>query len=818
MVARAGVYVRADIDDSSNEDLDQQTTAVGAEDRSAELTFVDLHTRLGSPPAAGAVERLTAAVQDRLHTISSADRVLFRWPWLLAPTETLDTRRIDRWLDRLTGGGQGEPVISSGISVGVIQHRIAGEPVLRWAGQAPDGRRRLLALARAIELHAMLKRGGAIWEPETYHYRLPSGEHTDKFIRFADAIQSPQDAYVIATWLSERLSDGVGVVVDTGGLTPVLIQLESFLARSGLTLGPTAILEFYPAGRPAVRRTVESAVGDTGSGIVGIQSVNSTGNLQRTLLDELERVAGAHGRSCTLDILVDRRVTSETCDRSEPDGNRRNISWLGLGDPSGDEGAGACSYCRDPDRAQFVAVDPRTYGEMVLPEPHLAMPDTSYADRGHRFWERVANRRGLAIEANPHPRSRVARGKRTALPVRLIPELVADPDGLADVIRAQCRQFPLPEGIGRTALVVAAAADFETVPRPAFVGGGDVNLEDGFRAALAGLGLDESLPLVAHDDEQRLRERIRVLNPCEAILVFTWGSVTGLTVRRIKLAVANELHEQSLDRAVNGLVLHARPSTPSEWSALANQFRPGVLADLWNSCFPWESPLADESRLLDHATLELSLRGRAFFDHRIEFLGLHAMYAGAEDDWSPRFAVSHGPHPEHVFWGMSCHGVHQQRVRGRSLYGKDLDCLSAYGAIGAVIHHTRLSARPKAAPRWVMFDLGRIVRSYFDAVITCSILRWLRPGELWWGADGDSPDSIRASVAYLLDQATDDVSEQVLLVPELLLAAAQGKVPRFAHDVVRERVGAISAKWPGDERYNTARGAVEVGLALLDLG
>ena len=78
MVARAGVYVRADIDDSSNEGLDQQITAVGAEDRSAELTFVDLHTRLGSPPAEGAIERLTATVQDRLHTISSADRLLFR--------------------------------------------------------------------------------------------------------------------------------------------------------------------------------------------------------------------------------------------------------------------------------------------------------------------------------------------------------------------------------------------------------------------------------------------------------------------------------------------------------------------------------------------------------------------------------------------------------------------------------------------------------------------------------------------------------------------------------------------------------------------
>ncbi len=675
-----------------------------------------------------------------------------------------------------------------------------------------------MALARAIEMHALLKNGGAIWEPETYHYRLPSGEHTDKFIRLADAIQSPQDAYVIATWLSERLSDGVGVVVDTGGLTPVLIQLESFLARSGLSLGPTAILEAYPAGRPAVRRTVESAAGDTASRIVGILSVNSTGNLQRTLLDELERATGTHGRDHTLDILIDRKVTSQACHRHTPEGNRRVVSWLGLGNPAANGDDGACSFCQDPGKAQFVAVDPRTYGEMVLPEPYLVMPDTSYADRGHRYWERVAERRGLAIEANPDPRSRVTRGKRTALPVRLIRELVADPDGLADLIRAQCRQFPLPEGIRRTALIVTASGDFGTVPRPAFVDGGDVSLESSLRAVLAGLGLDESLPLVAHEDEQQLGEQIEALQPDDAILVFTWGSVTGLTVRRIKLAVANELHKQSLDRAVNGLVFHARPSTPKEWSALTNQFRPGVLADLWNSCFPWESPLADESRLLDNATLELSDHGRTFLHHRMEFLGLHAMYAGDEDDWSPRFSDGGGPHPEHVFWGMSRHGVHQQQVRGRSLYGKDLDCLSAYSAIGAVVHHTRLSARPEAAPRWVMFDLGRIVRSYFDAVITCSILRWLRPGELWWGSGGDSPESIRDSVAYLLEQATDEVGEQVLLLPELLLAAAQGKVPRSAHGIVRERAKVISATWPSDERYDTARGAVEVGLALLDFG
>ena len=272
-----------------------------------------------------------------------------------------------------------------------------------------------------------------------------------------------------------------------------------------------------------------------------------------------------------------------------------------------------------------------------------------------------------------------------------------------------------------------------------------------------------------------------------------------------------------MDRAVNGLVLHARPSSPDEWSALANQFRPGVLVDLWNSCFPWDSPLVDEYRLLDPIRHELTGSAKAFLDPRLRFLELHATHLEDEDDWSPRFGRPDGPDPTHVFWGMSSDGRHQDQVRGRSLYGKDLDCLTAYAAIGAAVHHKRLTARPEAAPRWVMFDLGRIVRSYFDAVITCSLLRWLRPGELWWGTDDDSSDSICASVAYLLDQATDDVKEQVLLVPELLLAAAQGKVPRVAHDVVRSRAREIRDGWPADSTYDTARGAVAAGLVLLDL-
>jgi hypothetical protein len=100
-------------------------------------------------------------------------------------------------------------------------------------------------------------------------------------------------------------------------------------------------------------------------------------------------------------------------------------------------------------------------------------------------------------------------------------------------------------------------------------------------------------------------------------------------------------------------------------------------------------------------------------------------------------------------------------------------------------------------------------------VITCSAIRWLQPGELWWGAANDDADSVRDSVAYLLDQAIDGIEEQVLLVPELLLAAAQGKVPTGAHDVVLERAELLSAAWPHEPEFSEARGAVEVGMKLL---
>ena len=120
-----------------------------------------------------------------------------------------------------------------------------------------------------------------------------------------------------------------------------------------------------------------------------------------------------------------------------------------------------------------------------------------------------------------------------------------------------------------------------------------------------------------------LAHRIAALGSGDAILVFSWGSVTGLTLRHLKLTVADALRAHSIERPVNGLVFHARPSTLSEWEAQQNQFRPGLLAYLWSSCFPWHSPLRDENRLLDRPEINdatLSDCAVSFLQQRKQFL------------------------------------------------------------------------------------------------------------------------------------------------------------------------------------------------------
>ena len=177
-------------------------------------------------------------------------------------------------------------------------------------------------------------------------------------------------------------------------------------------------------------------------------------------------------------------------------------------------------------------------------------------------------------------------------------ELIADPDGLTEMVAERARDASDLHALAYTGLVIAPPNDLVDAARPSFAGDGTTNLGVSLRAVLSGLGLPSDLPVLADNDHESIDAAVGSLAEQQTILVFSWGAVTGLTLRRLKKTAADALLCSGRRRDVHGLVFHSRTSAPDEWSAAKNQFRPGNLLNLWSSCYPWDSPMIEEHRLL----------------------------------------------------------------------------------------------------------------------------------------------------------------------------------------------------------------------------
>ena len=858
-------YLRVDVSDNSQESIDSEPVdfhsdfGIPQSGRSPRITgpqqggigeqledfvFVDLHeTRrqqlnLGSR----APERLHEAIQLRRNHLAGSRLVLFRWPWLALNSDQRHEDEISAWLDSLTGNSPDEGVLSDSVTtIGVVQHCLGGEPITRWAGSEPDAGLGVLDAARAIETAALITRGHAYWKPSRYHYILPSGEHTDRFVRIGDALRTPHDAYVMACWLTPWLTDDVVIVSDTAGLNALLIQLEEILARARRAASRTVVLPEYAVSKPAVRRLLERAVAGSTRRFLGVQSVNSTGSLRELLAGELARVSD--GRlEWTLDVVVDRSPAAVAPLFSQTDHSQHSPIWLDLSSREGQSEFGSCSLCNGSKKPQPVHINPRNYREVVLPSPSLAMPAIDYAVDAQAFWTRASRKGGIAIEARPHPGSLEARGKHQRLPVRPFFELIAELDGLEELVQERVASLRRSAASGPNAadrwqlddvgLVVANQIDVGTAARPEFAGGGDVDLGASARVVLRCLGVNDQVPLVAcaagsgtDESSAEIVRRVQQLDSDQAVLLFSWGAVTGLNLRLLKMQVTQALDTTDATNPMRGVVFHSRPSHPSDWEATVNSFKPSRsepsrLAAMWTSSFPWSSPLVGEHLLLDRTDfdmMDISGDAETFVEERKRFLRFPETYGGGPDDWSPRFKNAEAKiGPGHVFWGMSIEPAHQSELRGQSLYGNRLDPMTAYAAIGSTINHTRHAASTASAPRWVRFDMARIVHSYYDAIIICSILRWLKPGEISWESEPADPANAANAMKFLIEQVENSPEEKIILLPELLLADAQGKIHPSAGEVLREAARSTMETIASQPGGAIGRGALEIGLALAE--
>ena len=147
-------------------------------------------------------------------------------------------------------------------------------------------------------------------------------------------------------------------------------------------------------------------------------------------------------------------------------------------------------------------------------------------------------------------------------------------------------------------------------------------------------------------------------------------------------------------------------------------------------------------------------------------------------------------------------------LRRTSLYGS-LDDRHTLVAVGAAMQAALVRSTTERTPEWIQFDLPNAIRSYFDGLIHAAIIRWLTPERAWWGHDNN------ACVALLSELEGRFEEDWRLLLPELLLAAAQGKIPdsgvQHLIDKAETQLNCeTSQQWPRD-----VLDYVELGLTLV---
>lgn len=545
-----------------------------------------------------------------------------------------------------------------------------------------------LAAARAIELEALLHWGKAIWRPQRYHFRLPSGEHAPEFVKLADAIRSPRDARVLATWLLEWARPDTGFVIDTGTLTPVIEAVQRRMVEADVPTGPVAVLDQYPRNNVDVDDAVEMAAGDPGR-VVAVVSVNSSGTVRDRVLGSIER----QGES-----LDEPRIVV-MIDKHSPPSRPEISTWSPL---PGEEpllrpgalGRDECQDCRNARRARIIPINPYTFDGMLPAQLWPIMLSIPDARENWPLWEATSTHSAIAVEsrsAAPVPALRAS----GLMPIRMrIDELIA-----SEEFRALAASR-LGTVLGNAGDEFQPECDLVLVPDHELALSGF----DGFWSAVEPVVAPSRQPHGFSIEKQGFSDEItELLATARRVTIFAVGAVSGWSLQKA-LVTAQHTHPRH-DLELQGVVLHARPATAREWETLGNSYGGALFAGFY-SILPDRSPLAEEKGLLQ--TLDrssLSAAAGDLFEQRLRLCN-----GESEPD---------GP-PASLFYGASP----DAELTRNSIFGQRLNARAVYTAVASAMARAR-DEEDVATPEFRVFDLAGIARSYYDPLILAAVLRWL---------------------------------------------------------------------------------------------
>ena len=737
--------------------------------------------------------------------------LLIRWPDFAVRAEATKVDTKEYLCNLLTELGLS-------VSLGLVHAPLATDPQIEWAtgsfGPPEDGisDQEVLLLCREVELTTLLIRGRAVWKPDHYHYRLPSSRHSDMFVRLADAIRSVRDAQVLAWWLRQHASNNLGVIIDTSTVIAIVLALQADMIAGGLEVGIVQTLSDYPATVSEFTRSIRDvSTGD--ADVLALLSVSSSGSMRDKLVSALRHMLGEKWFLHTFVEKTGQESFHRDSERGELFG--RTSIWVPLGagtDTSsimsrpGETVGELCRTCKDPDRARLVQIDPNSFDGLVLPEPELVTPDLRIAGLASEFWRLCDDKESIAFDVNPHHSIAGLRPHRYTMGVRIdfdpllyIPVPVGDDNRYADqpelarliVEKVASEMAENPDlFLKDVELVVGLENEFERA---------DGHCRKFFEKVCTDLipGIPiASIDISSGDQDSTDEFSIRVKD-AKRICIVTLGVVTGASLHSVLAKIQGIRRDARLLRAdVGVLAVHLRPSAERDQETIVNPFGKEKFFAVYKSLLPYgPSPLQEEEDYLRRLDGDQAVVESEYYSRRLLFLS-------SRETSDERMME--------LFWGLKAGS--RPRLRPGSFYGESLSAVATLAAVGSAVHSRRyFHSSSGGAPERRQFEIPAIMRSYYDPLIICSVLRWLQPEECWWGRGASSAEQVIRELCL----GHRDSDEESLILAELLLAAAMGKVPKGAVRTVVDMAEEWLARRQEDDHDGDDVGAVNLGLQLI---